>query len=224
MLKCFVIQPFDAGKFDKRFKDVFKPAIESAGLEAYRVDQDPLVSIPIESIEEGIRRASICLADITTDNPNVWYEIGYAFASGCPIIMVCSEERTGKKYPFDIQHRSIIPYLADSSSDFDKLKETLSTRIKALVEKGETLQKLAESDPIAPVKGLSQPEIVVLAVLASNSFLPSIASPAYSAKQDAEKAGLTNMGFNIALNRLKGREFGSPKKERMNGYCHYNDG
>ena len=79
---CFVIQPFDRGKFDKRFEDTFRPAIEEAGLEAYRVDQDPNVEIPIEAIEEGIRNAAVCLADITTDNPNVWYELGYAFAAG----------------------------------------------------------------------------------------------------------------------------------------------
>ena len=32
MPTCFVIQPFDSGKFDKRFEDVYKPAIEAADL------------------------------------------------------------------------------------------------------------------------------------------------------------------------------------------------
>jgi hypothetical protein len=63
MATCFVIQPFDAGKFDKRLEQVFKPAIEAAGLEAYRVDKDPRVDIPIDAIEEGIRSAAVCLAD-----------------------------------------------------------------------------------------------------------------------------------------------------------------
>jgi hypothetical protein len=35
MATCFVIQPFDSGKFYKRFNDIYKPAIEAAGLEAY---------------------------------------------------------------------------------------------------------------------------------------------------------------------------------------------
>jgi hypothetical protein len=78
---CFVIQPFDGGRFDKRFSDVFKPAIEEAGLEPYRVDRDPSVSIPINDIEKGIRDAAVCFADITLDNPNVWFELGYALAS-----------------------------------------------------------------------------------------------------------------------------------------------
>jgi len=80
---CFVIQPFDSGgKFDKRFKDLLKPALAEAGLEVYRVDQDPSVDIPIKSIESQIQKATICLADITDNNPNVWYELGFAFALG----------------------------------------------------------------------------------------------------------------------------------------------
>lgn len=207
MATCFVIQPFDSGKFDKRFADIYKPAIEAAGLEAYRVDKDPSVSVPIDAIEDGIRQASVCLADITADNPNVWYELGYAFASGRPIVMVCSDERTGKKYPFDIQHRSIIPYQADSPSDFVKLKDSLTARIIALVKKGETLQQLSESDPVAPVEGLTQAELLVLAVVAGSSFMPSNAVSAFSAKRDAERAGVTNMGFNIGIRRLSTKKF-----------------
>ena len=207
MATCFVIQPFDSGKFDKRFEDIYKPAIEAAGLEAYRVDKDPSVSVPIESIEDGIRQASVCLADITADNPNVWYELGYAFALGQSIVMVCSEERTSKKYPFDIQHRSIIPYQADSPSDFDKLKESLTVRIKALLKKNETLQKFSEVDPVAPVGGLSQAEILVLAIVAGSSYLPTSAVGAFSAKRDAERAGVTNMGFNIGIRRLSAKRF-----------------
>lgn len=46
MNRCFVIQPFDKGKFDKRFDDVLAPAIAAAGLEAYRVDRDPKSQFP----------------------------------------------------------------------------------------------------------------------------------------------------------------------------------
>ena len=72
MPTCFVIQPFDNGKYDKRFEDVYKPAIEAAGAEAYRVDRDHSVEVPIDAIEEGIRSAEVCLADVSDDNPNVW--------------------------------------------------------------------------------------------------------------------------------------------------------
>jgi len=202
MPTCFVIQPFDSGKFDKRFADIYKPSIEAAGLEAYRVDHDPGVLVPIESIEKGIKQAAICLADITADNPNVWYELGYAFASERPVVMVCSEERTGKKYPFDIQHRSVIPYLADSPSDFDKLRDSLTAKIKAIIIQVAVLEKIAEADPIAAVRGLSQTEILTLAVIAGEAYMPDLATPVSTVKRSAERAGITNMGFNLAVRRL----------------------
>lgn len=207
MATCFVIQPFDSGKFDKRFQDIYKPAIEAAGLEAYRVDQDPGVQVPIDSIEKGIRQAAVCLADITADNPNVWYELGFAFAAGKPVVMVCSEERSGKKYPFDIQHRSIIPYSADAPSDFDKLRASLTAKIAAIVKQDAVLEKIAEESPVTPVHGLSPPELLVLAVVAGEAFLPDQATTVNSAKRSAERAGVTNMGFNLAIRRLLQKKF-----------------
>lgn len=207
MATCFVIQPFDAGKFDKRFTDVFAPAIKAAELEPYRVDQDPKVEVPIDAIESGIVAATVCLADITTDNPNVWYELGYAFASGKPVVMVCSDERTGRKYPFDIQHRTIIPYLSDSTQDFEKLKHQITTRIKALADRGEAIRQLAQNEQIADVEGLSQAELVVLASIAGLQTEPNGSVSVYLAQQDVERAGFTPVGFSLGLHRLSKKLF-----------------
>lgn len=202
MLTCFVIQPFDSGKFDKRFDDVYKPAVEAAGLEAYRVDRDPKVEVPIEAIEDGIRNAAICLADITSDNPNVWYELGFAFAAGRSVVMVCSEERTTKKYPFDIQHRAIINYAPEAPRDFDRLRSDITDRIKALLKKTEALRQVADSEQVAPTQGLSQHELMVFAVLAGDTGLPGSSASLYSLKNDVERAGLTSIGFSLAFRRL----------------------
>lgn len=205
MPTCFVIQPFDAGKFDKRFDDVYMPAIKAAGLEAYRVDRDPGVEVPIDAIEEGIRNAAVCLADITTDNPNVWYELGFAFAAGRPVVLVCSNERTSGKFPFDIQHRTVITYKPEAPSDFDSLKLALTEKIKALLNKSEALRQLAESDQIAPTQGLTQTELMVLANLAGETALPGDMVSLYSLKADSERSGLTAIGFSLALRRLFGK-------------------
>jgi nucleoside 2-deoxyribosyltransferase len=202
MATCFVIQPFDRGKFDKRFEDTFRPAIEEVGLDPYRVDQDPKVEIPIESIEEGIRNAVVCLADITTDNPNVWYELGYAFAAGKAVIMVCSEERKEGRYPFDIQHRTVVGYKTESLRDFEQLKEKIKERIQILMKKGDRLRELAERDLVAPREGLSQPELTVLATLAGDAVFPDSPTGIYSLKQDVERAGFTPLGFGLGFRRL----------------------
>ncbi len=140
---CFIIQPFDKGKFDKRFRDVFKPAIKDAGLEAYRVDQDPGSSIPIHDIERGIRDARVCLADITLDNPNVWFELGFAISANKPVVPVCSAERVAT-FPFDVQHRTIIQYSNESQSDFEELKKKITEKIKAVLDKQQTPQGMLD--------------------------------------------------------------------------------
>lgn len=206
MENCFVIQPFDAGRYDKLYTDVYAPAIEAAGYRPYRVDQDPAVSVPIDSIETGIRSAVVCLADITEDNPNVWYELGYAFASNRPVVMICAENRQGRKFPFDIQHRSIILYKPDSLSDFEKLKTTITTRMKAIVKRDEALQLMSESDPVTPVAGLSSPEIMLVAILAGG-LTPHSTISAWALKSDAERVGMTGVGVNLAVRRLLAKNF-----------------
>ncbi|MCT4493109.1 nucleoside 2-deoxyribosyltransferase [Bosea minatitlanensis] len=93
MSRCFVIQPFDGSAFDARFDEVIAPAIKAAGLEPYRVDRDPSVSIPIQDIADGIRNSVLCVADISIDNPNVWFELGYAISANKEVVMICSDAR-----------------------------------------------------------------------------------------------------------------------------------
>ena len=204
MPTCFVIQPFSP-KFDKRYDEDYKPALEEAGLEPYRVDQEPTTEKLIDSIEEEIRKATICLADITTDNPNVWYELGYAFAVGRSVIMVCSNERDGD-YPFDIQHRTIINYASESRSDFDKLRDEISRRAKALVEKN-AVQQIIDTQPVAPTSGLKQAEILVLAIAAGETTLPGHSVSVWSLRKDAKGAGLTGIGVSVAIRGLHQKGF-----------------
>jgi hypothetical protein len=206
METCFVIQPFDGGRYDKLFVDIYAPAIEAAGYKPYRVDKDASVSVPIDSIEAGIKSAMVCLADITEDNPNVWYELGYAFAANRPVVMICAENRLGKKYPFDIAHRSIILYKPDSLSDFEKLKGRITERMIAIVTRDEALQRMSENDPVSPVGGLSQPEVMLLALLAAG-FSHNSAVGFWSIKNDAERAGITGVGINLGVRRLLAKRF-----------------
>jgi hypothetical protein len=133
MPRCFVIQRFDKGPYDKRYRDVLVPAIKKAGLDPYRVDEDPRATILIEDIERGIRGSDICLADITPDNPNIWYEIGYALASNKPIVLVCMDPRP-TPFPFDIRHRQVILYSLDAPSDFHLLGAEITSRLMAQLE------------------------------------------------------------------------------------------
>lgn len=169
MERCFVIQPFDKDKFDQRYIDSFKPAITNADLEAYRIDNDPGVRIPIEDIENGISDSAICFADVTIDNPNVWYELGFAFACGKDVVMVCSDERKGE-FPFDIRHKQIIRYQTRSSSDFKKLEDAITSKLKALLGQKKIVKSLHSIEP-TDNDGLAGHEVAMMLLIAEYQFL-----------------------------------------------------
>jgi hypothetical protein len=200
MPNCFVIQPFDGGPFDKRYEDVIAPAICTAGYEPYRVDRDPSVSIPIEDIEIGIRSADVCLAEITTDNPNVWYELGFAIASQKEIVLLCAADRRSK-FPFDVQHRRIITYSTDSTSDFETLKNKITERMRAIQQKEKQLATLA-SKPIADIQGLAAHELFALVSIGQNADSPFDSVSTYIIRQDMERGGFTRIATTLALSGL----------------------
>jgi hypothetical protein len=214
---CFVIQPFDSGRFDKRYTDVYKPAIEGAGLEPYRVDRDPAVSIPINEIESGIRGASVCFADITRDNPNVWFELGYALASDKDICLICSEERQ-TRFPFDVQHRSIIRYKVESSSDYHSLQDRITSRLKAIEEKTQKLAIVSTKSPLKEERGLSQHEMIVLTAIMENRDGPGEAVSHWIVKNNLDKLGYNNVALNIGLEKLIGsRMISATRVESQDG-------
>lgn len=207
MPTCFVMQPFDGGPFDQRYEEVFAGAIKEAGLEPYRVDKDPKVSIPIQEIESGIRQARICLAEITLDNPNVWFELGYAIACRKEVVLVCSDARTAR-FPFDVQHRTIIKYSTGSPSDFGKLKAAITAKIIAYGEKAEALDVASEVSPLASEQsGLAQHEIVALAAVTQNLEHEGGNASNWQIKRDMESSGFTPVAATFALKVLTQRGY-----------------
>ena len=91
--------------------------------------------------------------------------------------------------------------------NFVQLRTKLTTRIRALLEKGDVLRKIAEAEQVVPVEGLSQQELFVLAAAAGSVTLPEESTELYSVKRDVEQAGLTNIGFSIGIRRLRSKDF-----------------
>ncbi len=202
--ECFVIQPFNDVKFKKRFDDIYKPAIEAADLTAYRVDLDPYVRIPIEDIEFRIKNAEICFAEISVDNPNVWYELGYAFALGKDVVMICDDNR--KEFPFDIRHKNIIKYKSDSPSDFESLKEQITRRLKSYLETQIKTKSFIEN-PIKETEGLQPYELTLIAFLIGEQFSDDETVSAYTLKEKMSKVGFNNTAFSIGLRLLKSKGY-----------------
>jgi hypothetical protein len=201
--KCFVIQPISNTKFTKRYDDTYKPAINSAELEAYRVDLDPGVKIPIEEIESKIKGSIICFADISTDNPNVWYELGYAFALGKDVVMICDESRT--EFPFDVRHKNIIRYKTESTSDFEMLKKNITAKLKAYLQSKKATEKIIES-PIKETDGLQPYELTLLALIVGEQLTDQDAVLPYTLKEKMNEVGFNDIAFNIGMRKLKAKK------------------
>jgi len=198
--KCFIIQPFDKSVYDKRYHDTFKPAILEASLEPYRVDEDPSIQVPINDIERGIRESVICFAEITTDNPNVWYELGFAYACGKKVVMVCSDKREGK-YPFDIKHRHIIDYKTDSSSDFTNLSNKITQKAKAFIEKSDVIERLSAS-PLLETEGLEAYEMALIALVMQSQFLPDDSVSINELIREMEQVGYNQAATSFSVKKL----------------------
>ena len=205
MLRCFVIQPFDGGeRYDKRYADVFEPAIRDAGLEPYRVDRDPGVSVLIDDIERELEHSGVCLAEISTDNPNVWFELGYAIASKRDVVLVCSDERKAR-FPFDVQHRKIIQYSTESTSDFETARSKITEQLKAVLIKRKNLDQLGSVTSVSKVKGLEQYEIAGLVAVAEEVYDPETGISPYVFRKNMERAGFSNLAGTLALKSLLDR-------------------
>lgn len=201
--ECFVIQPISDSKFTKRYDDTYKPAIETAGLSAYRVDLDPAVKIPIEEIELKIKASVICFADISVDNPNVWYELGYAFASGKDVVMICDESR--KDFPFDVRHKNIIRYKTESTSDFNTLKEKIIERIKAYVQSQKTTEKMLKN-PIKETDEFQPYELTLLNFIVGEQSTEEEVASLNKLRNKMNEAGFNNTAFSIGMRLLKAKE------------------
>ncbi len=149
--------------------------LKDATVEAYRVDRDPSVAVPIDSIERKIKESAIVLADITTHNPNVWYELGFAFATGCPVVMTCNGAAFSK-LPFDVQHRHVVKYSTASPTDFERLRNAVTTRVIARLRDIEHARSTTETgrDPVpesSPRLSQSAKELLKAAALGGGRVL-----------------------------------------------------
>ena len=128
---CFVMQPFAAPLGDY-YEKIYRPAIEKAGLRPVRADAEIFATGKImDQVWSGINAAKVLVAELTTRNPNVFYELGLAHAMKKPVVLVSARE---EDVPFDLQHIRVIYY--DMSDPFwgnkliDKVAENILSAIQ----------------------------------------------------------------------------------------------
>lgn len=134
---CFVMVPFKS-PFDVYYTSIYKPAIKDSKLEPVRADDLFRPSAIVSDLWRMIQDAEVILAELTTKNANVFYELGLSHAVGKPVILV---SETMDDVPFDLQQLRVLLYDKDDPNWGAKLKADITSSIN------ETLVSPVEAVP-----------------------------------------------------------------------------
>lgn len=127
---CFVIMPF-GGWYDQYYQAVFKPAISDAGLKPRRADDLYRPGTIINDIWSQTRDATVVLADLSTKNANVLYELGLAHAIGKPVVIV---SESVDDVPFDLRALRVIEYDKNAHDWGSLLAESITKAIEGAMD------------------------------------------------------------------------------------------
>jgi tetratricopeptide (TPR) repeat protein len=113
---AFVIMPFGKKKgvdgtvfdFNAIYQNLIKPALEEAGFEPFRADEETTSGDILTDMFQELLLADLAICDLSIDNANVFYELGIRHAFRKRGIV---HIQSGRAYmPFDIFNVRTIPY------------------------------------------------------------------------------------------------------------------
>jgi hypothetical protein len=137
MKTAFVIMPFDE-THENYYKIIYSPALSRAGFNPVKANSSYSANPVLDEIKRLILECDIVLCEISTNNPNVLYELGMAHAIGKPAIII---SKSNAEIPFDLKVMGIILYdLSVPKWDeiliekiIEACKSTSSSSIKSLI-------------------------------------------------------------------------------------------
>jgi len=127
---AFVIMPFSI-EFDDIYKLGILEAAKSCEVIAERLDDQLFSEGMMERTYRQIDIADIVIADLSTRNANVFYELGYAHAKDKLCILLT---KNANDIPFDLKHRQHVVYGASISylkTELTKVLNWAKSEIKA---------------------------------------------------------------------------------------------
>jgi len=136
---CLVLMPFgkkmdSAGRvtnFDSVYAEIIAPAVERAGLEPIRADEEKIGGTIHKPMFERLMLCHYAVADITGANPNVFYELGIRHAMRPRSTVIVFGE--GTVLPFDIALVRGLAYKTDGAGEPVDAEATLDLIAKQLI-------------------------------------------------------------------------------------------
>jgi len=102
--------------FNRIYAELLAPALQDAGCEVFRADDEQRAGDIRTDMFQELLVADLVLADLTLDNPNVWYELGVRHALRARGVLLVQGPRATQ--PFDIYTDRKLRYrLKDGAPD-----------------------------------------------------------------------------------------------------------
>ena len=124
--KAFVVMQFSS-PYNELYEDVIKEVCEDLNLSVIKGDESYGPGLIIADIIKQIEESKIIIAEISSANPNVFYEVGYAHALRKPTILIAERET---ELPFDVSPFRTLFY-ENSIAGKKKIIEGLRKHISA---------------------------------------------------------------------------------------------
>jgi hypothetical protein len=129
--------PF-ADRFTEVYEQVYRPCCHSLDVRCWRVDEVAGPGSITTDIINGVLDSTFLIADLTTQNPNVFYELGIAHTLGKEVILTC---QSVEDVPFDIRSSRVIIY-DQTISGAAKLRHALARAIESVLQGSEAASKV----------------------------------------------------------------------------------
>jgi tetratricopeptide (TPR) repeat protein len=163
---AFVVMPF--GKkvgfdgtvidFNAVYQNLIKPALEEAGFEPFRADEETTSGDILTDMFQELLLADLAICDLSIDNANVFYELGirHAFRKRGLVHI-----QSGRAYmPFDIFNVRTIPYHTndDGVPDPEFLEKDIQTIARVCRDTWNSDQESIHSPVFNLLTGLNEPD------------------------------------------------------------------
>jgi hypothetical protein len=142
--------------FDSIYQDLIGPAIKEAELEPLRADEEMTGGIIHKPMFERLILCEYAVADLTTANANVFYELGVRHAVR-PWSTVLLFARDSGQLPFDVAPLRAMPYQLTTEGKTADIATTKVDLVKRLDEAKEAQNSAIDSPIFQLVEGF--PEI-----------------------------------------------------------------
>jgi hypothetical protein len=128
---CFVIMPFSEPWSDDVYQNLIEPALNDVNLKCIRGDEIERTGLLNSNIFKTIQKVGLVIAEISSPNPNVYYEIGVADTLGKETLFLYDPGKNNK-IPSD---KDNVHYLEYSQTNLPEAKEKLKNELHKIINR-----------------------------------------------------------------------------------------